>query len=101
MIWPISVGAVLTVLLVVDARQTLDIKNHANIREMNRILGDHPSDRRIKAYFALCIMGNIVATWLVATGRVADPAWWLAGQGAVIGVEWWCLLNNHKLGLRA
>jgi len=37
--------------LAVDAMQTIDIKNHPGMYETNPILGRHPSDDQVIAYF--------------------------------------------------
>src|SRR4051812_21600585 len=55
--------------LVMDALQTLDIKNHAAFIEKNPILGMAPSDGAVVAYFA----GTMVATaalWYVLPSKV-------------------------------
>jgi hypothetical protein len=41
-----------------DLKQTLDIKNHPGMYEMNPILGRNPSDDSIKTYFFVIIAGN-------------------------------------------
>jgi hypothetical protein len=85
---------VVCVLLILDCLQTLDIKNHAGFTEINLLLGEHPSDRKIVIYFL---------TWIVLlcvlVRFLPDMAMWLI-LGVVGAVEVNCLVSNYKLGLR-
>ena len=82
------------VLLLVDYRQTLDIKNHSEDFETNIILGKHPSDLRITVYF-ISAAALFVVLFLVFP-FYAQIAWFL-GWAAV---EVWAICNNNKLGLK-
>ena len=53
------------ILLVIDYRQTLDIKNHSDIEEINLILGKHPTDQRINSYFVIVIISLWIAVSLL------------------------------------
>lgn len=82
-------------LLVLDCLQTLDIKNHPNIFEINKILGPHPSDKKIIVYFIV---------WLIGFPLLCLSLPSIILQGALIaivaGIESWCLINNYRLGLK-
>src|SRR5690242_18600878 len=45
-------------LLIADWQQTLDIKNHKTLHEINPLLGHHPSDDHVNGYFAACVAAN-------------------------------------------
>jgi hypothetical protein len=88
--------AVLAVLLVLDCRQTLRIKDHPDIWETNPILGKHPSDSRIKIYFAICVIGLPLAGFFISgINHIFGFAWLLIW--AAIEVK--MILSNYKLGL--
>lgn len=78
---------------VVDMGQTLDIKNHPELRETNPLLGDHPSDGRIKTFFVTTRVLHIMAVhWM--------PAEWRATfQGIGIGYQFATVVSNNRLGL--
>lgn len=42
-----------------DLFQTLDIKNHPQLVETNILLGPHPSDAKIVAYFVFVIIATL------------------------------------------
>lgn len=53
-------------LLVADWLQTRDIATNDNYREVNPILGAHPSIKEVDTYFALSIFGtNLVGEYLL------------------------------------
>lgn len=82
------------VLLFVDFRQTIDIKNHPGMYEINPILGKHPSDTKITIYF---IISSII--FVLVSLYLAEPVKyiWLAVWA---GMEIWAIQNNIKLGLK-
>lgn len=81
-------------LLVADWQQTLDIKNHKTIHEKNPILGEHPSDARINAYFATAVVANqCAANYLDGDARTYF-------QTGIIILESLAVGNNHALGIK-
>lgn len=79
--------------LVIDWGQTLDIKNHEWMYERNPILGKHPSDSKINAYFVGAIIGNqLMAQYLEGNNR---RIW----QVAIIAIQTITITENHQLGL--
>lgn len=91
MIVILSVLVLLT--LVIDCRQTLQIKHHADLYETNPILGRYPTDPEILIYFPCCGIGFLVAMhWMGDVTRLVWALAWLAVQG-------WVIRKNLKLGL--
>lgn len=82
------------VLLVIDYGQTRDIENHADLKEMNPILGEHPEAQAIRAYFVICLLAMAVAV-LVLPDTIGMLL--LGGLAVLEGVVTW---RNWKLGLR-
>ena len=82
------------VLLLLDYGQTLDIKNHPGMYERNPILGDHPSDARIRNYFLALGAGHLAVTYLLP--REYRGYW----QYFTIGVQTGYVANNYSIGLR-
>lgn len=52
-------------LVVFDALQTLDVKNHPDLHEMNPLLGSHPSDARILGMSAGAMVGTAIGWYLL------------------------------------
>ncbi len=52
-------------LIVIDALQTLDVKNHPELYEMNALLGAHPSDARILGMSAAAMVGTAIGWYLL------------------------------------
>jgi hypothetical protein len=86
---------VFAALMVADVAQTHDIARHANMEEINPILGKHPSNARINTYFA----ASMAAQYLIAQALPAEyrHAWQYAGIGFELGF----IQSNYKLGIRA
>jgi len=82
------------ILLFVDYRQTLDIKNHAGDYEINLILGKHPSDIRVSIYFLIVTLLFTIVIWAVP---IVWACLWTLGWTIVEG---WAIINNIKLGLK-
>ena len=79
---------------VVDLGQTMDIKNHPELKEMNPILGEHPSDGRIKTHFAVSSLIHVLMVhYLPASWRPAFQYLGIGWEAALAG-------NNYRLGLR-
>lgn len=81
-------------LLVADWAQTLDIQNHSDQHESNVLLGRHPSDAKVDAYFA----GSMVANQLIA--NKLEGGWRTGFQCAIILIETAAVSNNHALGIK-
>lgn len=82
-----------------DMSTTLDIKNHSNMQEMNPILGTHPSDARIVAYFVTTDALHALVTYGLIQGDVPTPivhGW----EYVTIGVEVCAAAHNYHAGLR-
>lgn len=82
------------VLLFGDYRQTLKIKLHPNLHEINPLLGLHPSDTKIAIYFILCAFISAIAPWYM-TILWHQISWFVFWAG----MEIWALQNNLKFGL--
>ena len=83
----VSVG-----LLLIDMLQTLDIKNHKGMYEINKVLGKHPSDIKVYSYFtAWCV----AVTWF---GLYATQLW--PALLILIAIQLITVTNNIKLGLK-
>lgn len=84
----------MTGLILVDWMQTQEIvKDPGNHREMNPILGGHPSMSRVN----ILIGGAIVASYVVA--RLLPARWRPWFQWAIIGIEAAAVVNNHRRGI--
>ena len=90
----IAMTAIVLISLVIDCRQTLQIKNHLNMYEINPILGTHPVDWKIIVYFIIC--GAVLTAM-----ALFDPWHWpsLAVLGAVLALEVWVIRRNRSNGL--
>lgn len=89
-----SIGLAL-LMLVLDWKQTLVIaRNPDKWREINPILGDHPSPLRVHVWFSFC------AGCIVLFG-VSSP-YWIATLGMLVvaACELGFVLHNYKMGLR-
>jgi hypothetical protein len=80
--------------LLLDASQTLDIKNHPELHESNPLLGRHPSDVKIVAYFiGAGFAHNAITKQLPTEYRAAWQYGWAALEVATI-------IRNRQLNLR-
>lgn len=78
-----------------DYKQTLDLKNHPGMYEMNPVLGKHPSDSKVRNYFAANLVGHTVITALLP--EKYRPIW----QWSTITVELIVVRHNASLGIHA
>jgi hypothetical protein len=79
--------------LYLDYLQTVDIKNHSGMFEKNIILGLHPKDNRVTAYFLLAGAGHYAVTRALPTEYRAPWQYtWIALEAATI-------IHNKKIGL--
>lgn len=83
------------VLHVIDWGQTRNISRRPDAyRELNPILGSHPSIERVNTYFALTAIAHTAISY-------ALPADWRRGwQMVSIGMEATAVSNNYKIGLK-
>lgn len=89
----IQMQIAMTALYLVDYGQTRDIKNHVGYYETNPLLGKHPSDVRIRNYFAGVIVGSAVVTYLLPSNL--RPYWQWGNIIVQVGVT----AHNHNIGL--
>ena len=82
------------VALAIDCAQTLDIRRHKALHEINPILGPHPVDWKIVVYFLVCI-GALIAMAVYCPSKT----WTQAILGTVLILEVWIIYRNKKLGL--
>lgn len=78
-------------MLAKDMRQTQKIDDIGHT-EINPILGPTPSDRRIKQYFGLAALGDIVAN------QELPPSLRDVYNAGLRGTEIWAINNNWKAG---
>lgn len=86
---------ILTIIaLVIDCAQTLDIRRHKHLHEINPILGPHPRDWKIVVYFL---------AWIIAlvgmTAYCPSETWTQAILGVALLLEIWVIRRNRKLGI--
>jgi hypothetical protein len=79
--------------LLLDYAQTKDIKNHPGHYETNPILGRHPHDDRIAAYFLVAGLGHYAVT------KALPPEWRPAWQYGWIALEVFTILRNQRVGV--
>lgn len=84
--------SVLTLLLI-DCRQTLRIKYHPNMWEINPFLGEHPTDAFIICYFIFCAVFFTASMIFLPFGYAI--AWGVAWLIVEAGVVW----HNYNKGL--
>lgn len=80
--------------LMLDAAQTLDIKNHPELYETNPLLGRHPSDVKIVSYFIGAGFAHDAITKALPSQYRA--AWQFGWAALEIGT----IIRNHRLDLR-
>jgi hypothetical protein len=82
-----------------DMATTLDISKHPGLYETNPILGAHPSNRKVLAYFAATDLAHAGITCLMVNADVSRrtvTVWEAAG----IGFELALVGHNYTLGLK-
>lgn len=87
------------VALLADMLTTNDIKNHAELRETNAMLGDNPSAGRIVGYAVVVATVHALVTYELVREDVPQPiitAWELV----TIGIEVGYAAHNYSVGLR-
>ena len=88
----------ISVLMLADAAQTMDIRNHSDLEEVapvtKWILGRNPEPLETSVYFAASIGINY------AIARTLPPRYRKVFQYVYIGFEGAIVANNHYIGLR-
>ncbi len=88
----------ISVLMLVDAAQTMDIRNHSDIEEVapitKRILGRNPEPLETSLYFVASIGLNYVIA------RALPSPYRRVFQYVYIGFESAIVANNYNIGLR-
>ena len=82
-----------TTLIVIDWNQTRRGAADPDRREVNPLLGSHPSASRVNTYFAVCALGTL------ALMRLPSNARRLTWGGVILLESFWILYNRHY-GLR-
>ena len=77
-----------------DYGQTMDIKNHPGMYERNPLLGENPSDVRIRNYFLGAAATHAAITYLLP--RQYRPTWQWGTMLLEVGV----VAHNYSIGLR-
>ena len=79
---------------VIDAMQTVDMKNHPGYYEMNPLLGKHPSEGEVWLFKAAVV----TATYYIV--RNAHPANRKLGLAIANAIVLTAVEHNHSIGLR-
>ncbi len=88
---------VATVLTVTDWAQTLDLENHPDLYETNKILGKHPSRKNINMFFISKLVIHYTANhYLKQLGHLKTRT---AFNSYQIYVEYNAVTNNAEFGL--
>lgn len=85
--------AVLLTTLVIDYKQTLDIKNHPGMYERNPIMGRHPSDAEIRRYFGLAALGSVAMIYML------PKEYRMMFIGGAVTMQLVVIGNNKSIGL--
>jgi hypothetical protein len=93
--WEIAMIAAADAAIVIDAWQTLDLRNHSGVWEANPLLGERPSQTRIILFGSVAAPLVSTALWLVLPKR----ARWIVPT-LIIPVECAFIVSNHSAGMR-
>lgn len=80
-------------LVLVDYRQTLDIKNRPGLYEQNPVIGKHPSDARLRNFCLGTVVGHLAVSYFLPRPY---KAYW---QNITIVIETGFVSQNARLGL--
>lgn len=87
--------AAVMLLFAADWTQTRQIAaNPDRYRELNPLLGPHPTRAQVDAHFASVVVGHAVIAYLL------PHEWRAAWQWITIGVESATVYHNYRIGLR-
>jgi len=93
-----ALALVLAVMLTIDWQQTLKIaRNPDKWRELNFILGQHPTPKKVNIYFAIVVA--LMLGFVFFPVAQAVDGWRAAVLVACIGVEGFIILMNKEHGL--
>jgi hypothetical protein len=88
-------------LLLTDMSQTLYISGHDEYKELNPVLGTHPSKDKVYAYFLGGIVIHTAISYLIEKVPWIENSkqWRRAWQGSFIAVESGVVLRNSVIGI--
>jgi hypothetical protein len=88
-------------LLLTDMSQTLYISSHNEFKELNLVLGEHPSRDKIYAYFLSTAVIHTAISYLIEkVPWVENPKQWRRiWQGSFIVVESGVVTRNSVIGI--
>lgn len=92
-----------TVVECIDWLQTKEIARNPNYYETNPYLGKHPSQKKVDTYFASCLIGHALVSYLLPAKveiygyKMSPRATW---QYFWIGVEAGYTAHNYNIGIR-
>ena len=89
----IVLEAAYMVVTAADLSQTLQIKHHPDMVETNPLMGEHPSDKRIRSHFATCAVLHVLAVDLLPSKYRG------MFQMLGIGFESAVVYHNNTIGL--
>ena len=91
----IALEATWQLLHLIDWGQTLDISAQpTRYREINPLIGDHPSRARVNAYMGLSTLTHLGITHLLP--KSCRPYW----QAVTIGITGGLVIHNFNIGLQ-
>lgn len=91
----VALEAAFALTLLADHNQTKQIKNHPGLRESNPLLGDNPSDARIRNYFVGAMVSHVLVANALPSGKLRT-----AFQAGTIVLEVAIVGRNKRMGLR-
>lgn len=90
-----GLAATMSTLLIIDWGQTINIsRDPANHKELNPLLGSHPSEKDVHLYMGTALLG------VLAISHILPSRYRSLFMLSVIAVELPTIYNNYKLGLR-
>ena len=78
----------------IDCLQTIEIARNPDYYELNPIIGKHPSEEKVIAYFALGGLAYyLVADWVPEKWRTGWLSFWVGASSV-------CVFHNYRVGIR-
>lgn len=77
-----------------DTMQTLDIRNHANLRELNPLMPSRPTHKAVALHTGSSLL---LGYWFV--DQVIPPGYRTTVLGTMIGIELVIIQHNRSIGL--
>lgn len=84
---------IMTAIVTMDYKQTLDITRSPNHTERNPFLGEYPSKKKVRYLIPLALAGHTAVAYMLP--HKYREIW----QGVGIGVESWAVGSNDNNGL--